>query len=71
MYVIVPLLLQCSIDISMADEDARQLVQLPEMMQEHMLSKMRDHLESINEILVNMQVVDWKRPLRLPKPALA
>jgi hypothetical protein len=32
-------------------QDARQLVQLPEPMQEHMLSNMRDHLASLNEII--------------------
>ena len=40
--------------ISIADNDARQLVQLPEMMQQHMMSNMRDHLVTINEILVNL-----------------
>lgn len=34
-----------------AADDSRQLVQLPEMMQAHMLSNMRDHLATINEIL--------------------
>jgi hypothetical protein len=37
---------------SIADEDTRQLVELPEMMQQHMMSNMRDHLVVINEILV-------------------
>ena len=32
--------------------DPRQLVELPEPMQRHMLSNMRDHLAAINEILV-------------------
>jgi hypothetical protein len=35
-------------------DDTRQLVKLPEMMQQHMLSNMRDHLRSLNEILDNM-----------------
>ncbi len=34
-----------------ADEDKRQLVEMPEMMQQHMLSNMRDHLVALNEIL--------------------
>jgi len=33
-----------------ADGDARQLVELPAPMQQHMLSNMRDHLKAINEI---------------------
>jgi hypothetical protein len=34
-----------------SNDDERELVQMPEMMQEHMLSNMRDHLEALNEIL--------------------
>ncbi len=37
-----------------ADEDSRQLVELPEMMQKHMLANMRDHLKAINEILISL-----------------
>jgi cytochrome c556 len=37
-----------------AGEDSRQLVELPKMMQEHMMSNMRGHLVAINEILANM-----------------
>ena len=39
---------------SMADEDKRQLVELPGMMQQHMMSNMRDHLKAINEILLSL-----------------
>ncbi len=38
--------------ISIASDDSRVFVELPEMMQMHMLSNMRDHLAAINEILV-------------------
>lgn len=48
------LLLLCLSNISTADEDARQLVNLPGMMQQHMMSNMRDHLVALNEILFNM-----------------
>lgn len=41
-------------NFSVADEDQRQLVELPPMMQEHMLANMRDHLEAINAILAYM-----------------
>lgn len=34
-----------------ANADSRQLVKLPEMMQEHMLSNMRDHLATLNDVL--------------------
>ena len=32
-------------------QDARELVKLPEPMQEHMLGNMRDHLASLNDII--------------------
>ena len=48
------ILLVCSSSVSMAEDDARQLVQLPEMMQQHMMSNMRDHLAVINELLINI-----------------
>ena len=37
---------------SASSNDPRVLVELPQMMQRHMLSNMRDHLAAINEILV-------------------
>lgn len=37
-----------------AENDTRQLVKFPEMMQQHMMTNMRQHLESINEILLLM-----------------
>ena len=40
--------------IANSGDDTRQMVKLPEMMQSHMLSNMRDHLVSINDILINM-----------------
>ena len=48
------MLLVLTSSISIADNDTRQLVQLQEMMQQHMMSNMRDHLTAINEILVHM-----------------
>lgn len=36
---------------AIAGEDTRELVQLPLMMQEHMLANMRDHLVAFDEIL--------------------
>jgi len=38
--------------ISAAADDTRVPVELPEMMRDHMLANMRDHLATINEILV-------------------
>ena len=50
---VVPVILLFS-STSITAEETRQLVQLPEMMQQHMMSNMRDHLVAINEILINM-----------------
>ncbi|MCP4937167.1 MAG: hypothetical protein GY927_23905 [bacterium] len=36
---------------SIASQDNRQMVELPKMMQEHMLANMRDHLVALNEML--------------------
>ena len=52
--IITSILLLFASNISIADEGSRQLVELPEMMQQHMMSNMRDHLVAINEILINM-----------------
>ena len=54
LYFIAPILMVFACNISTADEETRQLVDLPEMMQQHMMSNMRDHLVAINEILINM-----------------
>jgi len=54
LHIIAPLLLFLASNISIADEDSRQLVELPEMMQQHMMSNMRDHLVAINEILIDL-----------------
>ncbi len=53
-HITVPILLVFASNISIADEDSRQLIELPEMMQQHMMSNMRDHLVTINKILINM-----------------
>ena len=50
----VPILLVCSSNVTIAEDDTRQLVQLPEMMQQHMMSNMRDHLVVVNELLITM-----------------
>ena len=54
LHIIASILLVFTSNVSVANEDTRQLVKLPEMMQTHMMSNMRDHLVVINEILINM-----------------
>ena len=50
---VVPLLLPVR-----AQADDRQLVELPPMMQEHMLSNMRDHLRALEDILAALAAGD-------------
>ena len=49
---ILLILLVSTSTLSFAADDTRQFVKLPEMMQQHMMSNMRDHLVVINEILL-------------------
>jgi hypothetical protein len=52
LFAIILLLTACLSTASAADNDTREQVKFPEMMQQHMLSNMRDHLVVINEILI-------------------
>ena len=62
-------LLFCVAIPATAGKDERELVELPAMMQEHMLSNMRDHLMALNEILAKLaagelesaaQIAEWR-----------
>jgi len=53
-YSILITLLVLTGAVSNAYSDSRQLVELPEMMQQHMMSNMRNHLETINLILIHL-----------------
>ncbi len=52
LFAIILLITACLSTTSAADSDTREQVKFPEMMQQHMLSNMRDHLVVINEILI-------------------
>ena len=51
-YSVISTLLVLTGTISSAHSESRQLVELPEMMQQHMMSNMRDHLQTLNQILI-------------------
>ena len=53
-YLIILVIASSLPGASASSNDQRLLVELPEMMQQHMLSNMRDHLAAINEILVHL-----------------
>lgn len=48
---IITLVLFMTCPLASANEDTRQLVELPVPMQQHMMRNMRDHLETINQII--------------------
>jgi len=52
--IIVPVLVLSTGVMAIAEEDSRQSVELPEMMEQHMMSNMRNHLAAINEILASL-----------------
>lgn len=43
-----------SLGLAHAADEERELVAMPDRMQEHMLSNMRDHLAALNEILAEL-----------------
>jgi cytochrome c556 len=49
---------------SSAAEDTRQMVDFPKMMQEHMLSNMRDHLRALEEILGALAAGDTETAIK-------
>ena len=52
-------LLVLGFSISAAAKDEREQVQLPEMMREHMLSNMRDHLLALEIITRNLAAGEY------------
>ncbi|MCB1382374.1 MAG: hypothetical protein KDJ73_05490 [Notoacmeibacter sp.] len=54
--ILVPVLLMFCATPAASDE--RQLVEMPAMMQEHMLGNMRDHLRALEEILAALATGD-------------
>ncbi len=53
-----------------ANEDKRVFVEMPEMMQQHQLANMRDHLKAINEILLNMGKGDLDKAAKIAESRL-
>jgi hypothetical protein len=54
LFAIATLLLTLTAHTALSADDERQLVELPPMMQSHMLMNMRDHLTSLNAILQHL-----------------
>ena len=51
-------------------EETRQLVKLPEMMQEHMLGNMRDHVKALNAILEALAAGDADKAAQVAEKRL-
>lgn len=47
--------------MSLAEQDTRQKLDFPEMMQQHMLANMRDHLLAISEIQAFMAAAEYEK----------
>ena len=56
--------------VSIAGDDTREIVQFPEMMQQHMMANMRDHLNAINEILSRLGVGDLETAAQIAEQRL-
>ena len=56
--------------VSAADADPRERVELPEMMQQHMMANMRDHLAAIDEILSAMASGESERAAEIAESRL-
>lgn len=68
--VLAMLICQLPGGMAYADEDSRTMVKLPEMMQQHMMSNMRDHLVALNEILTNMANDDLDKAAEIAESRL-
>lgn len=53
-----------------AEDDTREFVILPDMMQQHMLKNMRDHLQSINQILSSLDNGDLETAAHIAEQRL-
>jgi cytochrome c556 len=53
-----------------AQPDTRQLVELPEMMQQHMLGNMRDHLATLNAVHEALASADFDKAAELAETRL-
>jgi len=67
--VIAAVLLAADTGLALA-QDGRQLVRLPEPMQEHMLSNMRDHLATLDEIIGDVAQAKYDEAARLAEQRL-
>ncbi len=54
------LILMCLLSMSATAEDGRVPVELPPMMREHMLHNMRDHLQTLREIVAHLGRADYE-----------
>lgn len=58
------------ISTTLAETDKRERVDFPEMMQEHMIANMRDHLLAISEIHAFMAVAEYEKAAEVAEQRL-
>jgi len=58
---VVTVLLLVITETVVADDDPRQWVQLPPMMRQHMLGNMRDHLQALSEIQLELSKGNFEK----------
>jgi hypothetical protein len=58
--IVIPLFV--AFPLMAAAQDSRELVKLPAPMQEHMLSNMRDHLVTLNDIIGDIAEEKYDKP---------
>lgn len=56
--------------VSLAEQDPRQKLDFPEMMQQHMLANMRDHLLALHEIQTLMATADYDKAAEVAEQRL-
>lgn len=63
-------LILCVLGQAQAGGEERELVEMPALMQEHMLSNMRDHLVAVHEILSEMAAGDLESAAQIAESRL-
>ncbi len=60
----------CGAKAGQAAEDSREMVTMPQMMQDHMLTSMRDHLVVLNEVLGDLAAERYENAAKVAEERL-
>ena len=70
LYLSLLLTLSILASVSWAEQDTRQKLDFPEMMQQHMLANMRDHLLAISEIQALLATAEYDKAAEVAEQRL-